>query len=360
VTTAESAFVFNIVWTGSVFPYLRHFVASQLRHSGARVRFVANGCPDSEVALMEEFAATTGGRVTDVFVSSAIMTRHGAALDAVFPARDDGEFFCFVDPDILARRPYLPEFIEVLDQGCAGVTSGKGVWTDDVVVPPGHPGVPGECFYSQEGYLFGSPHFAIYRRAPLEETVSRWGAGFGSAGGDLTPDTKKALAAAGHRYWIYDTGKVVNILLQEDGHRLSHVEHPALLHIGGMSHYLAPPRGREGPQAKGEASDLGLPWPPARLQVAAYTAALLRALSDGEPAPVPPSDLHPDLADRLDRVRAAVVDLFTPEALAPVSAPISVAGAGSTSRTSARTARPPRRRLGVAARLQRRARRDQP
>jgi hypothetical protein len=312
VTTPESAFVFNIVWTGSVFPYLRHFVASQIRYSDARFRFVANGCPPDQVRLMEESVATTDGRVLEVFVSSTTMGRHGAALDAVFEARDDGEFFCFVDPDILAERPYLGEFVDVLDEACAGVTSGRGVWTDSVVVPPGHPGVPGECFYSQDGYLFGSPHFAMYRRAPLQETITRWGAGFDAAVADLSQDAQDVLTSAGHTYWIYDTGKIVNILLQEGGHRLRHLEHPALLHVGGMSHYLAPPKGRGEPRAAGEASDLGLPWPPARLEVARYTASLLRALSHGEPAPVPPPDLDSDLAGRLDRVRTAVANLFAP------------------------------------------------
>jgi hypothetical protein len=312
VTTSESAFVFNVVWTGSVFPYLRHLVASQVRHGGADFRFVANGCPPEQVRLMEELAAASDGRVVEVFVSSASMDRHGAALDAVLATRDDGEFFCFVDPDILAAGAYLPEFIEALDAGCAAVTSGKGVWTDDVVVPEGHPGVPGECFYSRDGYLFGSPHFAMYRRAPLQDTIARWGVGFASAGGDLTQEAKDALGAAGHRYWIYDTGKIVNILLQEGGHRLCHFEHPALLHIGGMSHYLAPPKGGGERPADGEASDLGLPWPPARLEVARYTAALLRALSHGDPPPAPPSGLDADLAGRLDRVRAAVTGLFEP------------------------------------------------
>ena len=313
----ESDFVFNVVWVGSDFPYLRHFLASQLRHSDAQFRFVANGCPPDQVRMMEEFAASTRGRVIEVFVSSTAIDRHGAAIDAVLEARDDGEFFCFVDPDILAERPYLGEFGDALDAGCAGVTSGKGVWTDDVVVPPGHPGVPGECFYSQDGYLFGSPHFAIYRRAPLLDTVARWGVGFASAGGDLTEDAKDALAAAGHRYWIYDTGKIVNILLQDGGHRFCHLEHPALLHIGGISHYLTTPIGGGRPRAVGEATDLGLPWPPARLEVARYTAALLRALSDDEPPPAPPSGLGADLAGRLERVRTAVTGLFPPSARAP-------------------------------------------
>ena len=121
-------------------------------------------------------------------------------------------------------------------------------------------------------------------------------------------------------YWIYDTGKIVNILLQEDGHRLCHLEHPALLHIGGMSHYLAPPKGRGEPRAAGEASDLGLPWPPARLEVARYTADLLRALSHDEPPPAPPSGLDADLAARLDRVRAAVGGLFVADGSRPSSA----------------------------------------
>ena len=306
---ADSDFVFNVVLTASVFPYLRYFVASQLRHSDARFRFVANGCPPSQVGLMEQFAAAHADRVIEVFVSSASMEAHGTALDAVLHARDDGEFFCFADPDILAEGPYVRPFSDALDDGFAGVTSGKGVWTDDVVVPAGHPGVPGECFYSQDGYLFGSPHFAMYRSDPLRETIARWGAGFGSAGGDLGPDAKDALVAAGHDYWIYDTGKIVNIMLQEDGNRLCHFEHPALLHIGGVSHYLCPPPGHGEPKAADEAPDVKWPWPTARLEVSRYTASLLRALSDGEPLPAAPTGLDEDLAGRLDRVRRAVRDL---------------------------------------------------
>ena len=309
MTLPESGFVFNIVWTGSVFPYLRSFVASQLRHSGAWFRFVVNGCPDDEVALMEEFAAAHPDQVVEVFVSSTSMDRHGTALQTVLEARDDGEFFCFADPDILAEGPYIGAFADVLDDGCAGVTSGKGVWTDNVTVPPGHPGVPGECFYSQDGYLFGSPHFGMYRRAPLRDTMSRWGARLDSAGGDLPQATNDALVAAGHTYWIFDTGKIVNILLQEDGHRLCHLEHPALLHIGGMSHYLSPPPGHPEPKSAAEAPEQAWPWPATRLEVARYTGSLLRALSDRLPAPTPPSGLDSDLASRLERVRRAVVEV---------------------------------------------------
>jgi hypothetical protein len=309
MTHPESGFVFNIVWTGSVFPYLRYLVASQMRHSGARFRFVANGCPDGQVELMREFASAHADRVVEVFVSSTSMARHGAALDTVLAARDDGEPFCFLDPDIVAEGPFVREFADALDGRCTGVTSGKGVWNDDVTVPAGHPGVPGECFYSQDGYLFGSPHFAMYRRAALEETMSRWGVGFGSAANDIPGPARKALVAAGHEYRIYDTGKVVNILLQEDGHRLCHFEHPALLHIGGMSHYLSPPEKRGRLLTPDEEPDQRWPWPTARLEVARYTAGLLRALCDGHPPPTAPPDVDGELARRLDRVSGALVEV---------------------------------------------------
>jgi hypothetical protein len=315
VTLPELDFVFNIVLTGSTFSYLRHLVGSQLRHSDARFRFVANGCPPDQVRLMDEFAAAHAEQVIEVFVSSASMTRHGTALDTVLQARDDGDHFCFVDPDIIAEAPYLAPFAAALEEGCAGVTSGKGIWVEDVMVPRGHLGIPGECFYSPDGYLFGSPHFAMYRAAPLRATMARWNVGFGSGGEREIPErTWDALAAAGHKYWLYDTGKMVNILLQEDGNRLCHFEHAALLHIGGVSNYLAPPEKRGEALAADEEPDQRWPWPPARLAVARHTASLLRALCDGQPVPEAASGLESDLAGRLDRVRRALITLIPPTA----------------------------------------------
>jgi hypothetical protein len=312
-TPPESAFIFNIVWTGSVFPYLHHFVGSQMRQSDALFRFVANGCPPDQVRLMERFAAAHADRVIEVVVTSESMERHGTALDTVLSTRNDGDHFCFVDPDIIAEAPFLGPFAAALDDGCAGVTSGKGIWTDEVAVPPGHPGIPGECFYSADGYLYGSPHFAMYRAAPLRATMARWEVGFGSGGGREVPErTRDALAAAGHAYWLYDTGKMVNILLQEDGNRLCHFEHAALLHVGGLSHYLSPPEKEGEALAADDEPDQRWPWPPARLAVASHTASLLRALCEARPVPEAPSGLEPDLGARLDRVRRALVTLIPP------------------------------------------------
>jgi hypothetical protein len=308
--------VFNVVWTGTVFDHLRYFVASQMAHSGARFRFVANACPAEQIAAMESFAADHPGRVVEVLeVSTDTMVRHGDALDVVLKSRDDGPYFAFIDPDIIARSAFLERFLDVLATADA-VTSGKEVWSDHNVRPVDHPGVNGEYFFDDDGFTFGSPHLAIYRRLPLLRTMERWQVGFSSAGNDLPDAARARLVEIGRGYWIYDTAKVVNILLQADGGRLVHEEHPALLHIGGVSHYLAPPStapaARDQPPAWGEGPDWGeQTGQAARYRAAQFAARVIEEVQAGQHPPEVPADSDPGLRDRLEEVRTAVVELFS-------------------------------------------------
>ena len=149
----------------------------------------------------------------------------------------------------------------------------------------------------------------MYRRAPLDATIEHWGVTFVSAGGDLSDAAKDRLRDAGHDYFIYDTGKLVNIFLQEDGHRLCHFEHPNLMHIGGVSHYLAPPR-----MVQRDGQDPEPDWSAwrgvaTRFEVARYTARVIRDLSDGIPAPEVPARLDASVRDRLLPVRTALIEL---------------------------------------------------
>ena len=301
--------VFNIVWTGTVFPYLRPFVASQIAQSEARFRFVANGCPATQVALMEEFREDHAGRVVEVLdVSPDAMIAHGVALDRVRAQRDDGPLFCLIDPDIKANAPFVSEFLALLDDHDA-VTSGTEVWSDHNVIPENHPGVPGECFYDRNGFVFGSPHLALYRRAALDDTAERWGVGLGSAGPELRDDTKKQMAAMGHEYMVYDTAKITNALLQGDGHPLVHRDLPQLVHIGGLAHFLSPPAYRTNEQGEVEPDWTRYEVMAARHQVTRFCADTLRALGEGREPPLPPPGLEPGMATKLARVRHEIRDL---------------------------------------------------
>jgi hypothetical protein len=308
---SDAAPVFNIVVTGQSFWHLRFFVCSLLHNCDAGFRFVANGCAPETFALMDDYAAVHPDRVLDVVdVSAESIIAHGVALDRVRGVHDDGELFCFVDPDIKATRPFLSQFLQLLGSHSA-VTSGKQVWIDDHVVPDTHRGVglDGRHFFHPSGFVYGCPHFAMYRRAALEETCARWRVGFGSAGPELSDAAKARLTAEGHFYKVYDTGKVVNILLQLDGKRVCHVDPDDIIHIGGMSHFLSPPD----PGAK--SGEVETPsWAryylmEPRLATTRFTAALLRSLVEGRPPPPPPTGLEPEMEQRLLFVRDEVVDL---------------------------------------------------
>lgn len=315
-TVEESDLTLNLVWTGRVFDDLQLYTESMLDRCSARFRFVANACPPDQLQAMEAFAEAHPGRVVEVLdVSSKVMVRHGDALDVVLDRRDDGEHFCFVDPDIFAMGPYLRPFCQELTS-CAAVTSGRELWSDHNVRPATHIGVNGEYFFDQDGYVFGSPHVAFYRRRALDETRERWGVGLSSAGNDISGAARHRLEAVGRSFWVYDTAKIVNILLQADGHELRHLESPDLIHIGGVSHYLtshAPDtvEGASGP------SKWGLNDPnwgkqdgmAARYLVAGYTAAVLQALAAGGPVPEVPEEADDALLDRLALVRSASIDL---------------------------------------------------
>lgn len=312
----EDRFVFNVVWTGRVFDQLQLFTSSLLAHSDARFRFIANQCPPDQLTAMERYAERHDGRVVEVIdVSPRTMVRHGDALDTIFRTRDDGDHFCFIDPDICARGPFLGPFEQALT-GAAAVTSGRELWADDNVRPAEHIGVNGEFFFDQDGYTFGSPHLALYRREELGQTIDRWGVGFSSAGNDISAEARDRLRAVGRDYWIFDTAKIVNVLLQADGHPLEHLEHPDVIHIGGVSHFLAPPLtpadevGTKPPEWGHDVYDWGT-WAgqAARYQVAGYTAQVLRDLFGGEPAsPVPP-EVEGPMAAKLALVREVMTDL---------------------------------------------------
>jgi hypothetical protein len=302
--------VFNIVVTDQGFWHLRVFVCSLLHNSDARFRLVANACGRETLDLMEDYASAHPERVVEVVdLAATELLRHGVVLDAVRGSRHDGDLFCFVDPDIKAKGPFLATFSELLKAHSA-VTSGQEVWTDENVVPATHLGLglDGRHSFHPNGFVYGCPHFAMYRRADLDETCARWGVGLGSAGLDIPDETRARLETAGHLYRVYDTGKVVNILLQLDGKALRHVDSPELLHIGGMSHFLTPWCGGKGGEIEtpGWAAYHGME---PRLITARFTAALLRSLIEGTPAPDLPSGLDPAMEERLLMVRREVVDL---------------------------------------------------
>lgn len=311
----EADLVFNVVWTGEVFHHLRWFLLSLFEQTSCRYRFLANNCTTDSLEEIRAFAATHTDRVVEVIECPySWMVPHGTALDVAFNDCNDGEYFCFIDADIKARGPFLRDFLDTLADADA-LTSGVEVWTDVNTLTVGEPGIGGRHFYDHDGFVFGSPHFGMYRRSALEDTIGRWGVGFHvPSKRDMSEEAWDRVCELGRDKWVYDTGKIINILLQADGHTLVHREHDALVHIGGLSHFLAPPEvdftDEEAVAKRG--TPLWMNGDPAvhdRAAVAEFTAEMLKELDAGRPAPDMPDGYESALLDKLRFVREQMIDM---------------------------------------------------
>ena len=309
--TREADFVFNVVITPGTFRFLQLFTRSLIAQSRVRLRLVSNGCPADELQLMRELAADHAPRLDVVQLSSPTMVQHGAALDEIYAACDDGEHFCFVDSDVKAKRPFMDMFLEQLRRADV-VTSCNVAWSDDKILTPGIPDLVGRHAVGHDGFVYGTSYLAMYRRAAVDRVRQGWDVTFRAYAYDkLSPLVQGRLAEMGRVFGLYDTAKVLNILVQGDGFVLTHVENPALVHVGGISQYLSDPgvrRGGSGARASGSGAsgEAAVPWFAAsgagreRWDFAQWAAATLRSIVDREPAP--------DLPDEpVQRLRATEV-----------------------------------------------------
>ena len=288
----------NVVFTPATFRALHLFAASLLHHSEVGVRLVANGCGGEELELMEEFARRHDRVVEVRAVSASRMVKHGRALEQLYRSTCDGEYFCFIDSDMKATGPFMQPFLELLTR-CAAVTSGRVAWGEDTVAPRQSLGLAGRHLVAEDGFVYGSSYFAMYRRTAVDETRERWGIGFLAYRGKELPEPVAArLADLGRRFSVYDTAKVMNIALQADGHQVHHHDVDDLVHIGGMSSYLSNPT--LGIDARSQ---------PERFVGAEFAAATLLALIDRSPLPPVPAALPDDRKQHLAVIAAELTDL---------------------------------------------------
>jgi hypothetical protein len=309
----EADFVFNVVFTPLTFRWLRIFTWSVIEQGRVRLRLVANGCPPDELRELIRFSQAHEPVVEVLQVAHGEILSHGAALDAVCRERDDGDWFCFVDSDVMARGPLLDACRSPLPY-TAALTAGRPGWGLPQVAGRGTAVLPGHLLFDEDGFVYGSSYFAIYYRPSLLRVRDRWGVGFaGYRWPDLPVEVRREMVRLGRRFDLYDTAKVLNILLQSDGETVAHIDHPNLVHIGGMSvEYLCEAFGVR-------PMDLWLEWerslspsdapvppgsdarsaPPDPARVAALA---LRCLVRGEPLPPIPTSLDPSAEARLKKV----------------------------------------------------------
>lgn len=230
---------FNIIYTPGVVNYLQLFILSLLKWSNCSFRLISNGCQLEEVQLLRRFCRDNP-RLEFLNLPSKKMMKHGDVLDYL-QSIETSEYFCFMDPDILATGEFLNEFLPYL-KNYVGVFSGFPIWckNEEQILQDTFPKMFGRHNLTSSGLCIGGTFFAIYDNTVLRQLIHSTGISFNKYTWQEVPiQYQKCFTQMNLDKETYDTGKVLNLLLIDQGASLIFKEIPSLKHIGGISECFA-------------------------------------------------------------------------------------------------------------------------
>ncbi len=165
------------------------------------------------------------------------MVDHGEVLNHLH-ALTTGPYFCFLDSDIIATNQF-PGGLQSDDLNGRCVFSAPPIWMTRTqgILPDDFQTVSGVHHSTDSGVCLGSTYFAIYHNESLKNCMQQTGIGFQTyTDSEIPASVKNTLKSHG---WLksggYDTAKVLNLLLNANGHDLHYFENDSLVHIGGFS-----------------------------------------------------------------------------------------------------------------------------
>ena len=225
----------NVIYTPGAVRYMAFFALSLLEHSACQVRLVSNGCDVTERRLLAQLADSQVDMSYHEIPCPQMLPHHDALKH--LHALSDGDFFCFVDSDLLATGPFMDELLPLIE-GSSAVCSGAPVWVSprDQVLPKDFRMMSGIHSRAHDGICLGSTFFAIYDNRLLTRVMQESGLGFNSYRWDEIPVAEKVLLAKkGLQHDYYDTAKVLSLALTVRGYPLAYRDSDYLHHIGGAS-----------------------------------------------------------------------------------------------------------------------------
>jgi hypothetical protein len=231
----EEDLTFNIIYTPGTFAYLGFLTLGLLSHSKCSFRLAANGCEPKEIESMKSFCRSRK-RLSFLSLPFLRIVHHSIALNYL-QKMETSNYFCFMDSDILAADNFLTQLLPLTNKYCA-IFSGRPAWLekDQDILPPGRTRVMGRFRHTNNGLQLGCSYFAIYDNRKLTRFIKTNGFGFDNFyWQNIPPQSHLQLVKMGLPASYYDTGKVLNILLQESGEKLIYCEPRGLHHIGGLS-----------------------------------------------------------------------------------------------------------------------------
>lgn len=252
----------NIVYVGGTVDLLLPCLDSILEFTDWPLRLVANGCSRDEREAIDAVRDRVGDRVEVRVESIERVLSHGAVLDRLVDI-EESPYFCFVDSDILATGP--TDFWSLVpDDNGVSFCSCLPIWQDraSATIPESFDIIGGEYVSTDRGDELGCTYAATYHTADLRRIMSDWSLSFRAMQWDDVPlRTQKLLERHGQPRLVYDTGKVINLVLALEGRRsVVYRPTPSLLHIGSMSTRPFTPVNRLGHLAKMRAPVVYQAW----------------------------------------------------------------------------------------------------
>lgn len=239
------ALKFNIIFVPGTVRILRLAVFSILDNSDCCFRLVSNGCGEDEARLLREWcrdnprleffdASQIHGSRTNA--SPARVIPHGDLLTRL--QRDErSPLFALMDSDIFASGVFLDELAPVLEANDA-VFSCWPIYCNDLsqTMPPDCRIMHGEINKLSDGTCVGGTYFAIYDNSVLTRLMQETGLTMRRyVWEEIPPSVQDELRQSNKVLNIYDTGKLLNILLTLRGFSTRLAKLNNLCHIGGMS-----------------------------------------------------------------------------------------------------------------------------
>jgi hypothetical protein len=227
----------NIIFVRGSVAALLPFLRSLLEHTDGHYRLVANGCTAAERSVLMAESAAASRRVEYHEGSVEVVLAHGEMLERLLEL-ESGEYFVFVDSDVLAIGP--ASFDDLLpDETEAARCSALPLWhrPSERIAPAGFR-ILGGRFVGVEGsdVVVGCSYAAGYRTECLRAIVTNRKIRLArSNAADLPRDVREELARSNLDFDVYDTLKVANILLHRAGSSVSMVELDNIVHVGALS-----------------------------------------------------------------------------------------------------------------------------
>ena len=325
------SFTFNIIYTPGTVPYLTFFVYSLLHWSNCSFRLVANGCSLAEEHALRAFCGQNP-RLEFYRLPTDRVIEHGVALNQL-QRLTQSDKFCFMDSDIYASAEFMNQFLLACPQH-AGIFSCSPVWckAEEQELASRNPIMAGEFNRTEQGLCLGNTYFALYDQQLLTEFRQRMGIGFERLRwAEIATIQQKQLRALKVQKEFYDTGKLLNIFLQQQGYSLCVLESSTVHHLGGVSIVPIQRENSEAAMAKTtkriffenlwEHTKLRLRrlWQPdyycfgfsqRRATYKIYFHDLLVALAENDALPVMPKTGEPEMEERIMLATQQIQELY--------------------------------------------------